>query len=498
MTTNLLTHAERQELISRLKLRHDCDRRLAENSPDDYRQVLRLGPHPAPYMRELLQPWQTRDFEALDAAWLTLAGREAAGGVRRAYLERPRGHSKTTDTAVQLTWILQWSASCVRGLAAAADQDQATLIHTAIADLIRHNPRLCPDLKVQKLSIHHQETGSELQVISSDVGSSWGQLPDFVICDELCHWTRPDLWYSLCSSAAKKPECVLVVLTNAGVGTGWQWEVREAARTSPDWYFSSLRGSQAPWITPQSLAEQKRLLPPAVYARLWENVWQHSDGEFVSLAEAEACIDDTLVAQTKDRDDHDYIAAIDYAEKRDRTVAVILHREGPNLVVDRMDVAVPRPDEPVLVQWVEDWISRVARSFRSIRFVLDEYQLLAVIQRCSPRHDIRRFDFAAGRGNHALALTLRNLIVHQQVRWYPGCGQLPDTDYRDDLATELASLLLKTSTGGRVRIDHFRDAGYHDDRAFALGAACLEAVQSDPGADWFTVTPPALDGGFAW
>ncbi|OYW24857.1 MAG: hypothetical protein B7Z55_01005 [Planctomycetales bacterium 12-60-4] len=163
-----------------------------------------------------------------------------------------------------------------------------------------------------------------------------------------------------------------------------------------------------------------------------------------------------------------------------------------------MDVAVPQTDRPVLVQWVEDWITTVARTFQQIRFVLDEYQLLGVIQKYSARYDIRRFDFAAGRGNHALALTLRHLIVHQQVRWYPGCGQLPGLDYRDDLATELASLLLKTTTGGRVRIDHLRDAGYHDDRAFALGAACLEAIQEDPGGDWFAVTPPSHDGGFAW
>ena len=163
-----------------------------------------------------------------------------------------------------------------------------------------------------------------------------------------------------------------------------------------------------------------------------------------------------------------------------------------------MDVVVPRPGRPVLVQWVEDWIERTAHEFQRIRFVLDEYQLLSVIQRCSSRHDIRRFDFAGGRGNHALAMTLRNLIVHRQVCWYAGCGQLPDHDLRDDLETELASLLLRTSSGGRVRIDHRLDSGCHDDRAFALGAACLEEVQGALGGDWLSLTPPTGDGGFAW
>jgi hypothetical protein len=336
-------------------------------------------------------------------------------------------------------------------------------------------------------------------VISSDVGSSWGQLPDFVICDELCHWSKPDLWYSLCSSAAKKPQAVLVVLTNAGVGTGWQWAVREAARTSADWHFSSLVGPQAPWITAAALAEQRRLLPPPVYARLWDNVWQHSDGEFVTLAEAEACRDDQLVRQDRSRVPRDFIAAVDYAEKRDRTVGVVMHREGDRLIVDRMDVAVPSPGRPVPVQWVEDWLHEIAANFPGVRFVLDEYQLLGVIQRLSGRLPIARFDFAAGRGNHALAMTLRQQIVHRHVRWYPGCGQLPGVAERDDLETELSSLVLRSVSATRIRIAHRSDPGCHDDRAFALGIACLELVRSTTGdADELTITPPTTGGAFAW
>lgn len=185
-----------------------------------------------------------------------------------------------------------------------------------------------------------------LEIIASDVRSSWGQLPDFVICDELCHWAKPDLWYSLLSSAAKKPTCVLTVLTNAGIGRGWQWDIREAARTSPDWHFSSLQGSQAPWISDKDLAEQERLLPRPVFDRLWRNLWQHSDGEFVTLAEAEGCCDPSLTEQAAGRPGRQYFAALDYAEKIDRTVGVILHREGERLIVDRMDVVDPCPNVP--------------------------------------------------------------------------------------------------------------------------------------------------------
>lgn len=502
-------------MLYRLRLRRACVRRAADRHPDAFRAAVRWQPlgkpganhgvgevseacHSKPALTGLTA-WQERDFVALDDAWRSLAGHHVNEPVvRRAYLERPRGHSKTTDMAIQCAWILQYSPHAVRGLAAAADQDQAGLLHAAIADLVRRHPDLCPDLIAQQHVIRNRRTQSRLDVISSDVNSSWGQLPDFIICDELCHWPKPDLWHSLCSSAAKKPKCVLAVLTNAGIGAGWQWNVREAARTSRRWYFSSLAGSQAPWISTASLDEQRRLLPPAVYARLWDNAWQHSDGEFVSLAEAEACRDEQRVAQTRGALNRTYVAAIDYAEKHDRTAAVIVHREGDVMVVDRMDVAVPQPGAPVLVQWVEDWMTQTAAAFPSIRFVLDEYQLLSVIQRHSGQHVVNRFDFAGGRGNHALTMTLRNLIVHRRVQWYPGCGQLSTTAERDDLETELAALVLRQLSGGRVRIDHRRESGAHDDRAFALGLACLEALRTDFGEESLRITPPLRDGDFAW
>jgi len=480
--------AEKQELRYREQLQQEVNRRRAKRHPSNFRNVLRLHTGSDGLLAHCLQPWQARDLAALDAAWCDLAGiaeaSVAAPVIRRAWIERPRGHSKTTDMAVQLAWILQFSQQTVRGLAAAADREQGEILHEAVSDLIALNPHFCGDLIVRQEAITNKQTGSRLEVISSDVASSYGALPDFVICDELCHWRTPGLWHSLVSSAAKKPKCVLAVLTNAGLGTGWQWLAREAARESTNWYFSSLAGSQAPWISPAALDEQRRLLPGPVYARLWENVWQHSDGEFVTLAEAEACRDEQLTEQTHGRGGIQYFAAIDYAEKRDRTVGVVLHRDGNCLLVDRMDVAVPSPDRPVSVKWVEDWIERIGGQFHQVRFVVDEYQLLGTIQKLSSSYDLHRFEFAGGIGNHALAMTLRSLIVERQVRWSAGCGQLPDQTEPDNLEAELASLLLRQNPNGRVRIDHRHEAGCHDDRAFALGAACLEAIRFGQDGEW--------------
>lgn len=465
-------------------------------SPEAFRRELRLNENDSQPFGEMVQPWQETDFAGLDAGWRQLAGFSIPEARRRAYIERPRGHSKTSDMAMQIAWILLFAKSPVNGLAAAADLDQALLIHTAVRRLASLNPTWLGGLRFKQQSITHPRTGSELRVITSDARSSYGVLPDFVICDELCHWERPDLWESLLSSAAKRPNSVLAILTNAGVGRGWQWEVREAARKNPAWYFSSLAGPVAPWIREEDLAEQQALLPPSIFNRLWRNEWQEATGEFVTLPEAEACRNPQLVGQTQGQPGVRYWACIDYAEKHDNTVAVIVHREGSRIVVDRMDVARPTPETPVKVQWVEDWIRWAGDSFAPISFVIDDYQLIGVIQRLSPWWDLRRVQFQGGRANHLAAMVLRRLILQREIVWYPGCGHLDVPWGRDDLETELASLIWRQNASGRYRFDHHRDSRHHDDRAFALAMACLELQEEEGGSEWLEVNDPGT--GWGW
>lgn len=461
--------------------------------PEEFRNRLVLPGDDNVLFANVMQPWQARDLQAMDQGWMQLAGVPNAPKVgfviRRAYIERPRGHSKTSDMAAQIAWILLAARRPVNGLAAAADQAQASFLHDSLFRLACANEELLAPLKFVKYRVQNIETGSRLDVISSDVQGSYGALPDFVVCDELSHWPRPELWYSLVSSAAKKPQCVLVVLTNAGVGRGWQWNVREHARTDRRWHFSSLDGPQAPWITPEWLEEQRALLPQPVYERLWLNRWQHAEGNFLTLPEVEACRDPHLKPQLAGQPQFEYVATIDYAEKHDFTVGCVCHREGDVIIVDRMDVVQPIPNTPTPVFWVENWIRDIAMRFPRVRFVVDEFQLVGTIQKLESIYPIQRFAFAGGEGNHRIAVTLRQLILHQRVRWYPDCGLVP-SEHRNDLETELASLILKHSSTGRLRIDHKADGLHHDDRAFALGVACVELLKESAGQDFMIITPP--------
>jgi hypothetical protein len=164
-----------------------------------------------------------------------------------------------------------------------------------------------------------------LHVITSDVASSWGWLPDFLILDEVCNWQDRGLFDSLLSSAAKRAHCLLVTITNAGVRDSWQHEVREAVRAE-GWYFSALPEPVASWIGPDRLREQRRILPDGVFRRIWLNEWVDAEGSGAfDEADVMACC--TLKGPLDAREPGwNYVAALDIATRKDTTAGVVVGR----------------------------------------------------------------------------------------------------------------------------------------------------------------------------
>lgn len=282
-----------------------------------------------------MDPWQRSDFAAIDPALRVCNGRSKRPGAdesirQRAYLERPRGHSKTTDLAIICCWALAFAVRPIRGYAFAADKDQAKLLKDAMATVCRLNPWLGTILEVQKdcvvnVAKGHLAEGARLDISTSDVASSYGILPDFIIADELTHWEGDgSLWHSLISSAAKRSTCLLVVITNAGFADSWQWMVRESARTDDGWHFSRLDGPQASWMTPARLAEQRRMLPAVAYARLWENQWSSGGGDALLPRDIDACFSETLQPMSGSQPGWMFVAGVDLGLTRDCSVVVVL------------------------------------------------------------------------------------------------------------------------------------------------------------------------------
>ena len=249
-------------------------------------------------------------------------------------MERGRGHSKTTDLAVTCIWALVFATRPIRGYCFAADQDQAGLLKAAMATIVRLNPWLGSVIDVQKdvavnVGKGHPGEGGKLSIEASDVASSYGILPDLIIADELVHWEGDgSLWHSIISSAAKRSNCLLVVITNAGFVDSWQWAVREAARTDESWNFSRLDGPQASWLTEERLAEQRRMLPAVAYLRLWGNQWSSGGGDALTEADIRAAFDRDIKPLSSRVSGWLYVAGVDLGVKRDASAVVVLGVPG--------------------------------------------------------------------------------------------------------------------------------------------------------------------------
>jgi len=75
--------------------------------------------------------------------------------------------------------VLFASRRQLRGYGAAADQDQARLLRDSIDGLVRLNPWRSQILRVDKLKIENDRTGSTLEILTSDAPTSYGLTPDF-------------------------------------------------------------------------------------------------------------------------------------------------------------------------------------------------------------------------------------------------------------------------------------------------------------------------------
>jgi len=418
----------------------------------------------------ICDPWQRADFEALDPAWLAVTGRAKPEAPKlRAYLERPRGHSKTNDLAVMVAWALFASARQLVIAAAAADQDQSRLLRDAVSKLARLNPWLAEFLDVQRDKVTNPHTGSALVILSADADSSYGLTPDAVIVDELTHWSDAgeQLWTSLFSAAAKKSNCLLAIISNAGTGEGqsWQWRIREAARTDEAWYFSRLEGPQASWISERHLAEQRRMLPPVAFDRLWLNKWTSGQGDAITETDLQAAV--RLDAKPARREPGlAYLAGLDLGLARDASALVVVAVDSEAERVRLVDVQAWKatPGERVEVAQIEAAIVAAHEKWKLQTVAFDPWQASYLAERLSARGLAMCETAFAAKNLQGMASAVVEGFRDRRIELYPEPALLHD----------LRGLRVVERSFG-YRLDATRDKHGHSDRAIALALALLAA-----------------------
>lgn len=443
--------------------------------------VVPAPPEPAPFGL-IAEPWQHESLGPKIPAIEHLAGlsKEYAGPLRFMDI-LSRGHNKSSKEAWLSVWLALASRRIIHGYILAADRDQGRLIVQAAEDLLGLNDWLRGAVTIHKDTI--TGPGGSVSVLPCDAASSMGLRGNFYIADEITHWKRQKEWNALVSGLRKIRPTVFCVLSNAGSLGSWQHEAFETAGADPEWCVFYRPGVLASWLDRAGLDRDRRLLPPSEAARLIDNEWIDPAAEHDYLRRSELLVceagGESRGLRYRLRREYgvsNYVAAIDYGPRRDRTALVVLHcaPDGP-VVVDRLDVWQGTPESPVQIQAVEAWVKDVQKGFCPLAWVIDPYQMESTIQWMGREGlPVEPFKSRAGQGNFELAQLLRALVVDRKLLWYPGAGQLGS----ETLVDELAALRVKRMSYG-YRFDH--ETQKHDDRAVAIAMAASVAVTRGGG-----------------
>jgi hypothetical protein len=384
------------------------------------------------------------------------------------FLTRPRGGSKTSDTAaICLAWLVAQAGPRQRSYVLAVSESQAAELVDAAAGFVARSPVVGNYVGVEASALY-AANGAAVRVLTSG-DSTWGKGRDtgFIVLDEFAQWpaTRKSrrTWVAMLSATQKTPGLRLVILTSAGEPGHFSYEVLSEARRSNFWHVSEVPGP-VPWVSKEYLDAQRRLLTEAEFARLHYNQWTEEDDRLVTEEDLDAAcvLPGSLPADRR----HRYIITVDLGVKVDATVVVVAHAESipgephaQRVVVDLIKRWVPTRKRQVRLSQVRQFLEETSVAYRRAPVYGDPSQFHEMRQALVAQ-GVRAMEFkftstSVGELASSLVLALRN---HQV--W------LPD---RPELRSELLTVRLREVSPGAYRMDH--DAGSHDDQAVALGMA---------------------------
>lgn len=437
---------------------------------------------------EAAHPFQQADAEAILRATgpdphLAPSTDGAEPGVRRHFVLRGRGMSKTSDVAAMcLALMLTEAPPRARGHVYAVDAEQAALFADALAGIVGRTPGLAGAVELGARSVTVRATGATLTVESSDGASAYGTLPWLSVVDELGVWpstaNHRRLWGAIVSAVPKVPGSRLLVISTAGSPTGLGAEVWADAQQSGHWRTSRTPGP-SPWWSPADVESTRADLTASEWRRLILCEWAESDDALTSPEDVDAAIR-AGSAVLAPRPAVEYVAALDVGTRRDLTALAVGHAErgegGRRVVIDR--AMYWRPQDTggrVDLGEVEAAVLRLCREYRArLRFDrMQAEQLTGNLARAGIRTEEYVFSAAgANRLARSLFIALRDRAL-----------SLPDDA---EVREEFMSTRMVETGPGTVKLQN--PAGSHDDIVTAVGMVITDLMdRPEPGGGQITV-----------
>jgi len=428
------------------------------------RVVINSYPEPRAF-GEIAEDWQKEILRPKVAALEGMTGLRTYHGPRSFLTVLPRGHDKSSLEGRLMSWALCYSPRKIEGYLCAADRDQAALVMRAMKDEADLNPWYRDKLDFQRNKV--VGPCGQVEVVPADAASAYGFRGNLYIMDEVTHWKNDHLWSAVVSGREKIPGSLLICISNAGLKGSWQEELlyNNAKRDPDEWILFERKGHLASWMTPDRIAKVRAAIPELIARRVLDNQWIDPAEEtgYLSHSDVQACLCDAVTTVPSGAQ---CVAAVDYGATNDRTALTLVYMDADGIVrIPVLDTIQGTKDSPVSVEAVEKWIQEVHVKYKPKVIFVDPHQMEGTIQRLR-NLPIERVQFRGGAFNCDIATNLRTLIVNRRIKWHPKIGM--------DFAGELMSLVTKITPHG-YRFDH--TSGRHDDQAFAVAVAAIDAVK---------------------
>lgn len=365
----------------------------------------------------------------------------------------------------------------------AYSQDQASIIWEKTKKAIERNPILLGSVKIYRDKILVPSTGSIYKVLSAESFSAHGLDPSCVIGDEIWNQKNRDLLDALQFSPTRKQPLRFIV-TYAGTNTVTPlYELYEKGLSgeNPRMYFHWSHEPEVSWITPEFIEERRRVLPPAVFQRFWENRWVGGENSFFTREDVMQCRDAFLKPTIHGEEGFQYFYGCDLGLVKDRSVAVILHQEKDGMVIiDSIRTWSGDRTSPVKIADIEEDMLLASQNYPRLKIIVDPWNLKGTIERLKRHCRIEEFTFT-GSNVEKLSRNLYYFIHNGLVKFFP----------HKELERELLSLNLEQKSYG-YRFDH--PSSQFSDHAMALSMALMQVANGKkPTAGILISESPTLE-----
>ncbi len=166
----------------------------------------------------ILQEYQKEQIIKQLFGWKNV--KDGSRKYRTAFIFLPRKNGKSTlAAAIILTLLYLDQEYGAEYYSAANDKEQAKIVYSVVADMVRNNPKLESFVEIYKNSIVYNAQGSFYKAISRETSTKHGFNTSAFIYDEL-HGMRDDgtenLWQVLETSTGARKSPLSIAITTAG------------------------------------------------------------------------------------------------------------------------------------------------------------------------------------------------------------------------------------------------------------------------------------------